>query len=196
MTEPAPVPTPVAPAVPPAPAPDPAPVAPAPQGDPAPQDPPLGPNGEKALKAEREARAAAERSAAALQAELDKIAEANLSELEKAQKTAKDAQEAAAKATTEALRYRLAAAHGIDTNPGPEGEPSDADTFLTGADEASMTLQAQRYAARLAGANPPPPRTPAPDPSQGPRPSSATSEDAEFAQYAERMNLKLPTTRN
>lgn len=169
---------------------------PALQGDPAPQDPLLGPNGEKALRAEREARAAAERSAAALQAELDKIAEANLSELEKAQKTAKDAQETAAKATTEALRYRLAAAHGIDTNPGPEGEPSDADTFLTGADEASMTLQAQRYAARLAGANPPPPRTPAPDPSQGPRPDSASTEDAEFARYAELLKLKLPANRN
>lgn len=177
MTEPTPVPTPVAPAVPPAPAPDPAPVAPAPQGDPAPQDPPLGPNGEKALKAEREARAAAERSAAALQAELDKIAEANLSELEKAQKAAKDASDAAATARTEALRYRLAAAHGIDTKPGPNGEPSDADTFLTGADEASMTVQAERYAARLAGVTPPAPRTPAPDPSQGPRPIDPPSED-------------------
>lgn len=186
MTEPTPVADPATVVAPPVPE------APAPQGDPAPQDNPLGPNGEKALKAEREARAAAERSAAALQAELDKIAEANLSELEKAQKTAKDAQEAAAKATTEALRYRLAAAHGIDTAPGPDGEPSDADTFLTGADEASMVLQAQRYAARLAGVTPPAPRTPAPDPSQGPRPDSASSEDAEFARYAERMKLKLP----
>lgn len=168
----------------------------APQGDPAPQDPPLGPNGEKALAAERALRATADKKAAELQAQLDKIAEANLSELEKAQKAAQQAASDAATARTEALRYRLAAAYGIDTKPGEDEAPSDADTFLTGADEASMTLQAQRYAARLAGVNPPAPRTPAPDPSQGPRPSSAPSEDAEFARYAERMNLKLPTTRN
>jgi len=155
----------------------PTPEAPAPQGDPAPQDKPLGPNGEKALNAERALRAAADRKAAELQAELDKIAEANLSELEKAQKAAQQAASDAATARTEALRYRLAAAHGIDTKPGPEGEPSDADTFLTGADEASMTIQAQRYAARLAGVTPPPPRTPAPDPSQGPRPTSPPTED-------------------
>lgn len=179
MTEPTPVPTPAAPAAPPtpAPAPTPATVAPAPQGDPAPQDPPLGPNGEKALAAERALRAAADKKAGELQAELDKIAEANLSDLEKAQKAAQDASEAAATARTEALRYRLAAAHGIDTKPGPNGEPSDADTFLTGSDETSMTAQAERFAARLAGVTPPPPRTPAPDPSQGPRPIDPPSED-------------------
>jgi hypothetical protein len=169
---------------------------PAPQGDPAPQDPPLGPNGERALASERALRATAEREKAALQAQLDKIAEANLSELEKAQKAAQDASEAAATARTEALRYRLAAAYGIDTKPGEDEAPSDADTFLTGADEASMTLQAQRYAARLAGVTPPAPRTPAPDLSQGPRPSSASTEDAEFARYAELLKLKLPANRN
>lgn len=173
MTEPTPAADPAAVVAPPVPAP----VAPAPQGDPAPQDPQLGPNGEKALASERALRATAEREKAALQAQLDKIAEANLSELEKAQRAAQDASEAAATARTEALRYRLAAAHGIDTAPGPEGEPSDADTFLTGADEASMTIQAQRYAARLAGVTPPPPRTPAPDPSQGPRPIDPPTED-------------------
>jgi hypothetical protein len=191
MTEPTPVADPATVVAPPAPE-----APPAPQGDPAPQDPPLGPNGEKALASERALRATAERDKAALQAQLDKIAEANLSELEKAQKAAQDASEAAATARTEALRYRLAAAYGIDTKPGENEEPSDADTFLTGADEASMTIQAQRYAARLAGVTPPAPRTPAPDPSQGPRPGSAPSEDAEFAAYAERMNLKLPANRN
>lgn len=188
MSDPTPAPNPDAPATPPAPE-----APPAPQGDPAPQDNPLGPNGEKALASERALRATAEREKAALQAQLDKIAEANLSELEKAQKAAQQSASDAATARTEALRYRLAAAHGIDTAPGPEGEPSDADTFLTGADEASMTIQAQRYAARLAGVTPPPPRTPAPDPGQGPRPGSAPSEDAEFAAYAEAM--KLPTAR-
>lgn len=109
----------------------------------------LGDPGKAAITAEREARAAAEKSAATLQAQLDEIAKANLSELERAQATAKESQEAAAKATTEALRYRLAAAHGISAEPGPNGEPSDAETFLTAADEAGMTMQAQRLAARL-----------------------------------------------
>lgn len=108
----------------------------------------LGDPGKAAITAEREARAAAEKSAAELQAKLDEVERGKLSDLERAQSDAKAAQEAAAKAGTEALRYRLAAAHGIDTTPGPNGEPSDADTFLTAADEAGMTAQAQRLAAR------------------------------------------------
>lgn len=109
----------------------------------------LGDPGKAAITAEREARAAAEKSAATLQAQLDEIAKANLSELERAQASAKESQEAAAKATAEALRYRLAAAHGISAEPGPNGEPSDAETFLTAPDEAGMTKQAERLAARL-----------------------------------------------
>lgn len=124
------------------------------------EDKPLGENGEKALKAEREARAAAEKSAAALQKQLDDIAAANLSDLEKAQKAAKDAEDAAAKATAEALRYRIAAKHGISTKPGDNGQPSDADLFLTGADEATVEAQAAALAARTS-------TSPKPDLSQG-----------------------------
>lgn len=123
-----------------------------PQGDPAPADKPLGENGEKALKAEREARAAAEKSAAALQKQLDEINAANLSDLERAQKAAKDAQDAAAKATAEALRFRVAAKHGISDE--------DADLFLTGSDTATLERQAARLVERT-------PITPRPDPSQG-----------------------------
>jgi hypothetical protein len=50
----------------------------------------------------------------------------------------------------EALRSRIAAKFGISTEPGKDGTPSDADLFLTGADEASLTAQAQRLAAREA----------------------------------------------
>lgn len=123
-----------------------------PQGDPAPADKPLGENGEKALKAEREARAAAEKSAAALQRQLDEINAANLSDLERAQKAAKDAQDAAAKATAEALRFRVAAKHGISDE--------DADLFLTGSDTETLERQAARLVERT-------PITPRPDPSQG-----------------------------
>lgn len=106
------------------------------QGEPA--DKPLGPNGEKALKAERVAREAAEKSAAELKAQLDQIEAANLSELEKAQKQSKEFQEQAATAATEALRWRTAAKFGISDE--------DAETFLTGSDEATITRQAERLA--------------------------------------------------
>lgn len=120
------------------------------QGDPA--DAPLGEGGVKALQAEREARTAAEKTAAALQKQLDDINAANLSDLEKAQKQAQDAQEAAAKATAEALRFRVAAKHGITDE--------DADLFLTGTDAETLEKQAARLMERT-------PTSPKPDPSQG-----------------------------
>ena len=50
----------------------------------------------------------------------------------------------------QALRTRIAADFGISTKPAKEGEPSDADLFLTGSDEATLTAQAQRLAGREA----------------------------------------------
>lgn len=136
---------------------------------PAVEDKPLGENGEKALKAEREARAAAEKSAAALQKQLDDIAAANLSDLEKAQKAAKDAQDAAAKATTEALRLRIAAKHGISDE--------DADLFLTGSDMETVEKQATALAARTSTG-------PKPDLSQGAKGTPAgTSPEQDFANF-------------
>jgi hypothetical protein len=118
------------------------------QGEPAATDKPLGENGEKALKAEREARTAAEKSAAALQKQLDEIAAANLSDLERAQKAAADAQALADQATAEALRLRVAAKHGISDE--------DADLFLTGTDPETLERQAARLADRTATAGPRP----------------------------------------
>lgn len=54
----------------------------------------------------------------------------------------------ATKAEQEALRARVAAEFGVSTKKGPKGEPSDADLFLTGADESTLTAQAQRLAGR------------------------------------------------
>ncbi|MEO2134612.1 hypothetical protein [Microbacterium sp.] len=51
---------------------------------------------------------------------------------------------------TQALRARIAADHGISTKKGPNGEPSDADLFLTGSDEATLEAQAKRLAEREA----------------------------------------------
>lgn len=51
-------------------------------------------------------------------------------------------------AEAEALRARVAAEFGVSTKKGPKGEPSDADLFLTGSDESTLTAQAQRLMAR------------------------------------------------
>lgn len=137
------------------------------QGDPA--DKPLGENGEKALKAEREARKAAEQAIAELQKQLDAVNAEKMSDLERAQKAAKDAQEAAAKATAEALRLRVAAKHGISDE--------DADLFLTGTDAESLERQAARLVERT-------PSGPKPDPSQGAKGSGAKGTPADsFAEF-------------
>ena len=139
------------------------------QGDPA--DKPLGEGGEKALKAEREARAAAEKSAAALQKQLDEINAANLSDLERAQKEAADAQALAAQAQAEALRYRVAAKHSISDE--------DAELFLTGSDEETLTKQAARLVDRT-------PTSPRPDLSQGSKGDNTSGSTAEmFAEAIE-----------
>lgn len=122
------------------------------QGEPADTDESLGEGGKKALKAEREARTAAERQAAELKAKLDQIEAANMSDLERAQKEAKDAQEDAAKARTDALRFRIATQHGISEE--------DADLFLVGTDAETLTKQATRLKERT-------PTSPKPDPTQG-----------------------------
>lgn len=49
-----------------------------------------------------------------------------------------------------ALRSSIAARFGVSTEKGPKGEPSDADLFLTGSDEATLTAQAERLAGREA----------------------------------------------
>jgi membrane protein involved in colicin uptake len=137
------------------------------QGDPV--DKPLGEGGEKALKAEREARKAAEQAVSELQKQIDAINAEKMSDLERAQKAAKDAEEAAAKATSEALRLRVAAKHGISDE--------DADLFLTGSDVETL----ERQAARLVERNP---SSPKPDPSQGAKGSGAKGSPADsFAEF-------------
>ena len=111
----------------------------------------LGEGGKKAIHAEREARRAAEDAAKALQAQLDEIKAAQMTDLEKAQAQARSFEEAAAKAQAEALRWRIAAKHGISDE--------DAQTFLTGGDEASLERQAQRLASLSIAS----PATPKPD---------------------------------
>jgi colicin import membrane protein len=128
-----------------------------PQGDPAATaDKPLGEAGEKALKAERDARQAAEKAAAELKRQLDQVNAANMTDLEKAQKEATDAKAAAEKSAAEALRFRIAARHNISD--------ADAELILTGPDEATMERQAAWAVANRGQTNQAGPR---PDLTQG-----------------------------
>lgn len=143
------------------------------QGDPV--DKPLGPNGEKALKSEREARAAAEKSASELKARLDAIEAANLSDLEKAQKAAADAQAQLADITRQNLRNSVALAKGV---------PADLVEFLTGESEQEISAKADVLMSRLNA-----PTTPKPDPSQGAGSGAAKGSAAD--QFAEFFNSQL-----
>lgn len=123
------------------------------QGDPA--DEPLGEPGKKALQAERERAKTLEKQLNEATAKLTEIEKAQLSELERAQADAQEAREVAAKATAEALRFRIAAKHKISDE--------DAELFLTGTDEESLTKQAERLVERT----PDKTNTPKPDLTQG-----------------------------
>lgn len=120
-----------------------------------PTDANLGDAGQRAIRAERDARKAAEDANKSLQAQLDQIRQGQMSDLEKSQATAKQFEQEATAAKSEALRWRIAAKHGISDE--------DAETFLTGSDEASLTKQAERLAALRVAA----PANPKPDLSQG-----------------------------
>ena len=74
-------------------------------------------------------------------AKLDEIEAANKSEIEKANDKASTAEQRAATAEAEALRLRVAVKHGISIE--------DADLFLTGTDEETLTKQAERLTERV-----------------------------------------------
>ena len=75
-------------------------------------------------------------------ARLDEIEAANKSELEKAQDARAAAEKARDKAVADGLRWRIAAKHGVSDE--------DAELFLTGSDEETLTAQAKRLADREA----------------------------------------------
>lgn len=138
------------------------------QGDPA----DLGDAGKKALKAERDRATKAERTATDLRKQLDAINQANESAVEKAQREANEAKEAATKATADALRFRIAAKHGIAED--------DADLFLTGTDAETL----ERQAARLVERTPTTAGAPRPDLTQGGKGGvTATDPAAAFAEF-------------
>ena len=88
---------------------------------------------------------------------LSEIEEAQKSEAEKAADRIRDLEQQLNEANRSSLRFKVASKYGI----GDE----DADLFLTGSDEETLTKQAQRLADRQEAAGKP--RAPQPDPNQG-----------------------------
>jgi len=91
----------------------------------------------KAKSRDWEARAKANNKAAE---ELAALKQAQMSEQERLSAQLTEAQSAAETARTEALRLRVAVRHSISDE--------DAELFLTGSDEATLTRQAERLASR------------------------------------------------
>lgn len=163
-------PAPPAPSPTPTPAPTPAPTAPTPN-----PEPPKNDDGLEKWKSEArkwEARAKENKDAAE---RLAKIEEASKTEAQKLADRADAAEKAAADATKQLLRYRIAATKGVD----PE--------LLAGDDEESITAHADRLLAWRGTAQPTAPPTPKPDPSQGGRGSkNEPSVSRGASRYAER----------
>ena len=136
------------------------------------KDEALGENGLKALQAEREARKALEKQLSDAQSAIKQHEEANLSELQKAQKVAADTQAELEVLRREALVNKVALSKSV---------PAELTQFLTGADEAALNEQADLLLSRLGT-----PRTPKPDPSQGGQANKAAKTNAQvFADFFE-----------
>ncbi|WP_432794488.1 hypothetical protein [Rhodococcus ruber] len=134
-----------------------APTDPAAAKQPDPNDQPLGETGLRALQAERDARAAAERAAAELAARVKSFEDANKTAEERAAEQLAEAQRTAAENATKALRYEIAAEAGL---------PLSAAGRLQGSTREEMLADAVSLKS-LIGAVQPGPTTPKPDPRQG-----------------------------
>jgi len=139
----------------------------------------LGDPGKAALVRERAASAQATAELAALRKQIE---DANKSAEQRTADDLKAAQEAAAANAAKALRYEVAAEAGI---------PLTLAARLTGSTREEIAADAEALKALIpAGATPP--RNPAPDPGQGPRPDEPDP-DAEYEKYA--ASMKLPSVR-
>ena len=147
----------------PAPAPADGATPPAATPDPSADEAGLGEAGKRALAAERDARKAAEKSATEALAKLQQIEDEKLSELEKAQKTATEASARLAEIEATSLRQKVALDKGI---------PAALVARLQGATEEELAADADALLGLMNA-----PRTPAPDPGQGPRGNGPQSED-------------------
>ncbi len=124
-----------------------------------PETPELGDAGKKAIAAERAAKRAAEKRAAELEARVKEFEDASKSEAEKAAARAEAAEKALAEMTERALRLQVATEMGV---------PADLHEFLTGHDEESLRVQAEKLKAATAAQR----NNPRPDPTQGAKPNA------------------------
>lgn len=147
---------------PPVPTPTPAPVTP---GD---ADEKLGEPGLKALQSERDARTKAEKDLADARAALQKIEDAKLSDIEKAQKERDDAAAEAAQLRTDNARLAALAKHPV---------PAGYQDLVTGTDVASFEASAKKISDLYAKAEGKAPR-PDPVPSSGSRDGSSSNNSA------------------
>lgn len=108
------------------------------QGEPA--GAPLGPNGEKALGAEREARKAAEKAVKELQDRLDAVEQETVVAREASVAAAAESEQKIGSLTTDTARYRVALTKGL---------PEELVGFLTGTTEDEISGQADVLASRL-----------------------------------------------
>lgn len=102
---------------------------------------------------------------------LAEIEDANKTEQQKLAERLQAAESAAQQAQAEALRFKIATKFGVSDE--------DADLFLTGTDEETLTKQAERLAARSEDAGKP--RAPKPDPNQGRKNGGPSSTADQFA---------------
>lgn len=79
-------------------------------------------------------------------AKFDAAQQASKTEAEKTAERIAALEADLAGAKSGALRASIAAEFGVSTKKGPNGEPSDADLFLTATDEATLRTQAERLA--------------------------------------------------
>lgn len=126
----------------------------------------LGEGGVKALQAERARASALEAQLRERDARIGTLESAGKSESDQLKDRLATLERQASESAATALRYRIAGEHSI--------APADAETFLTGADEATMRTQAARLVelqgtqAGTAGeGSTGTTGTPKPDPSQG-----------------------------
>lgn len=139
---------------------------------------PLGDAGKKALDAERKRANAAEKAHKALQQRIDELEAEKLSKEERAEKERDAAFKERDEARAEALRYRIASKFKVSDE--------DAELFLTGTDEDTLTRQAQRLAAREDDKTPPGLYVPG----EGHQPSApALNSDALEASVREKLGI-------
>jgi hypothetical protein len=164
---------------------------PAPPATPAPA--PLGEAGEKALKAERELRAAADKRARDAEAALEQARKANETETQRLVREAEERGKSASTADLRAAHLEASLAAAGITGPAATAASKLVDGLEFGADNRPLNLSDRLAAAKAAygeqvfgGATPPaaPEPTPAPqlpDLHQGPRtPAAQQQEDAAF----------------